>query len=100
MTNYIVTIMQDDINTGVSSEKRIHAIVKDRTYDLTEFIPIHPGGPIHVKHGEDLTKRFVQAHGNDFDLFDRDTIKEINIGENGKIETKKREKKFFRLYHH
>ncbi len=89
---------KNDINTGVSSEKRIHAIVKDRTYDLTEFIPIHPGGPIHVKHGEDLTKRFVQAHGNDFDLFDRDTIKEINIGENGKIETKKREKKFFEEY--
>merc|ERR1711968_253613 len=82
----------------MGEKKRIHAIVQNRTYDLTDFIPIHPGGPIHVKPGEDLTKRFMQAHGNDFDLFDRDTIKEISVGENGKIETKKREKKFFEEY--
>ena len=81
---------------GASSSK-IHAILQNRTYDLTDFIPLHPGGPIHVKHGEDLTARFIQAHGNDFDLLDRDTIKEISVGEDGKVETKKREKKFLKI---
>eukprot|EP00944_MAST-04C_sp_MAST-4C-sp1_P004750 g4750.t1 len=81
-----------------ASSSRIHAILQNRTYDLTEFIPLHPGGPIHVKHGEDLTARFIQAHGNDFDLLDRDTIKEISVGKDGQVETKKREKKFFEDY--
>ena len=80
-----------------ASSSRIHAILQNRTYDLTDFIPLHPGGPIHVKHGEDLTTRFIQAHGNDFDLLDRDTIKEISGERMEKLKRRNERRSFLKI---
>ena len=75
-----------------ASSSRIHAILQNRTYDLTDFIPLHPGAYTREAR-EDLTARFIQAHGNDFDLLDRDTIKEISVGEE-KVEQRNERRSF------
>ena len=47
-----------------------------------------------MKHGEDLTARFIQAHGNDFDLLDRDTIKEISVERMEKLKRRNERRSF------
>eukprot|EP00948_MAST-09A_sp_MAST-9A-sp1_P001915 g1915.t1 len=71
-------------SSGDSTRKIVE--IRNVKYDITEFASIHPGGPIHVKKNEDLTKRFTEAHGEDFDLIKRDTI--FAVSETGKRLTK------------
>ena len=78
------------------------AVINGRTFDLTAFIPLHPGGPILLSTpNEDLTSRFTNAHGADsFDLLDRASIVELKgyderTGEGKEVE---REKKFYEEY--
>ena len=78
-----------------ASSSKIHAIYKSNLRP-NRICPLHPGGYTREAR-EDLTARFIQAHGNDFDLLDRDTIKEISVGKDGQVETKKREKKFLKI---
>ena len=75
-------------------EDRKIVTVNGRTFDLTDFIPNHPGGPISVEPNEDLTDRFVHAHGSEMGLFDRESIVEIGKDGNKKV----REKKFYEDY--
>ncbi|GMH65377.1 hypothetical protein TL16_g04186 [Triparma laevis f. inornata] len=74
--------------------ERKHVIINDKIYDVTDFIKTHPGGAISVEDGEDLTGRFTHAHGNDWSLLDRDSIREI--AESGEVI--EREKKFYEDY--
>ena len=53
------------------------------TYDITDFLDLHPGGKLLVKLGEDLTERFTQAHGDDLALLDRDEIQIVGAGRQG-----------------
>ena len=48
--------------------------IGEHYHDIARFVDLHPGGAIHVKDGEDLTKRFVGAHGKDWALLERDEI--------------------------
>jgi len=69
-------------------------IINGKKYDISKFIEVHPGGPISVTHMEDITDRFTHAHGDSFDLLDRDTI--VQIDNSGKEVV--REKKFYEDY--
>merc|ERR1712054_163926 len=52
----------------------------------SQFLPLHPGGELLVGNGEDLTKRFIKAHGKDWALLDRNEI--IPVDENGQETTR------------
>jgi len=91
--NSIVTGGEKKKQEEVVGERKV-VTIKGKKYDVTDFIDTHPGGPIHVEDGEDLTARFTQAHGNDFSLLDRDAIREINSS--GVVV--EREKKFYEDY--
>ena len=65
-----------------SSRSRVQ--IGTTTYDITDFLDLHPGGKLLVKFGEDLTKRFTQAHGDDLGLLERDEIKVVGAGKGGK----------------
>ena len=75
-------------------KERAHVVINGKTYDLTDFLDVHPGGAIDVSNGEDLTKRFVHAHGEDFTLLDRSSIVQIS-SDGQEIE---REEKFYENY--
>jgi flavocytochrome c len=74
--------------------ERQRVVISGKTYDLTDFLDVHPGGPIDIENGEDLTARFVHAHGNDFSLLDRSSIQVIS--ETGEVV--EREVKFYEDY--
>jgi hypothetical protein len=69
-------------------------VINGKTYDISAFVDNHPGGPISVEPNEDLTARYVHAHGEDFSLLDRSTIKQIAEGG----EVVEREVKFYENY--
>lgn len=77
-----------------SAEEKKHVKIAGKTYDLSDFIKAHPGGPIDVTDGEDISERFHSAHGTDYSLLDRDSIREISTSG----EVVEREKKFFEDY--
>ena len=79
---------------GSKGGERKRVKIAGKTYDLTDFLDIHPGGPIDVYDGEDLTSRFVHAHGTDYSLLDRSSIQVID----DKGQVVKREKKFYEDY--
>ena len=79
---------------AVPAAERKQVVISGKTYDVTDFLAIHPGGSIDVAQGEDLTARFVHAHGQDFSLLDRGSIQEIG---DGGVEVV-REKKFYEDY--
>jgi cytochrome b involved in lipid metabolism len=79
--------------SGAEGEKSM-VVINGKTYDISAFVDNHPGGPISVEPNEDLTARYVHAHGEDFSLLDRSTIKQIAEGG----EVVEREVKFYENY--
>jgi len=60
-------------------EEIIHVKVKGRKYNITDFRRKHPGGDqlMCVKHGDDITKKFMQVHGNDFNSPEKNKLKKV-----------------------
>jgi FAD-linked sulfhydryl oxidase len=54
----------------------IQVEIAGKFYDLTRFA--HPGGPLVVAHGENMTARFHKAHGNEFERLQRRDIREVD----------------------
>jgi flavocytochrome c len=89
------SILADDIGAGVGSSQeatedvityedapvapddQLRVKVEDKWYDLSRFVDLHPGGALIVENGEDLTKRFTESHGDDWELFTRDEVTEV-----------------------
>ena len=68
---------EDDTSSStppVAPQDQLRVKVEERYYDMSRFIELHPGGALMVEQGEDLTSRFKEAHGDDWNLFDRDEI--------------------------
>ena len=61
----------------VASKDQLRVKVEDRFYDLSRFVDLHPGGALSLEKGEDLTQRFKEAHGKDWNLFERDEITQV-----------------------
>ena len=61
----------------VAPDKQLRVKVQDKWYDLSRFVDLHPGGALIVENGEDLTKRFTESHGDDWELFSRDEVTEV-----------------------
>jgi hypothetical protein len=61
----------------VAAKDQLRVKVEDRFYDLSRFVDLHPGGALSLEKGEDLTQRFKEAHGKDWNLFERDEITQV-----------------------
>ena len=61
----------------VAPDEQLRVKVEDKWYDLSRFVDLHPGGALIVENGEDLTKRFTESHGDDWELFSRDEVTEV-----------------------
>lgn len=59
--------------------------IGDAHFDISQFVELHPGGAIDVEDGDDLTPRFLAAHGKDWGLLRRDEI--VPVTKDGKTET-------------
>jgi len=62
---------------AVAPTDQLRVKIEERHYDLSRFVDLHPGGALMVANGEDLTTRFKEAHGDDWNLFDRDEITQV-----------------------
>eukprot|EP00941_MAST-03F_sp_MAST-3F-sp1_P006030 g6030.t1 len=64
----------EEINIPSKEEGGLLVKIGDHHYDISNFVDLHPGGPILVEYGADLTERFTQAHGKDWGLLERDQV--------------------------
>merc|ERR1712166_231276 len=87
---------EDDTSSStppVAPQDQLRVKVEERYYDMSRFIELHPGGALMVEQGEDLTSRFKEAHGDDWNLFDRDEITQVTEHGNGIQESDKKQVK-------
>merc|ERR1711871_1846132 len=59
-------------SAAASSEPKLVVQIGDFAYNMEKFK--HPGGALALEHGEDLTSRFLEAHGEDWSLLKRDGV--------------------------
>jgi cytochrome b involved in lipid metabolism len=77
----------------VKPDDQIRVQVEDRYYDLSRFVDLHPGGALLVEKGEVLTERFKEAHGDDWNLFERAEITQVTKDGHGVSSSEKKQVK-------